>query len=203
MKDLQACVRIQRIHPGVPAVVVDSVSLCHPQHWTLEERRQTNTNHKTRTESREYWWWTWTINWRSSSLQSKLVREPVAPCQEYDTVQFLTPLTQDLVGPYCITKCHCFCSVIPKHYQTVIHLRERVNDGDLQSNIYLSCSLRLECFCSQLILTQPVWQKKVRPQTTGWWPLLAMPQNSKGKINPFKKWKNTSACCCTIRWKQN
>lgn len=39
MIDLQARVSIQRTHLGIPAVVVDGVSLCHPQHWTLQERR--------------------------------------------------------------------------------------------------------------------------------------------------------------------
>lgn len=33
----QARVRRQRVHLGVPAVVVDGVSFCHPQHWTLAE----------------------------------------------------------------------------------------------------------------------------------------------------------------------
>lgn len=37
MTDLQACVSIKRIHLRVPAVVIDGVSLCHPQHWTLQK----------------------------------------------------------------------------------------------------------------------------------------------------------------------
>lgn len=36
----QARVRLQRVHLGVPAVVVDGVSFCHPQHWTLAENKR-------------------------------------------------------------------------------------------------------------------------------------------------------------------
>lgn len=39
----QACVRVKRGHLGVPAVVVDSVSLCHPQHWTLPQNTRKET----------------------------------------------------------------------------------------------------------------------------------------------------------------
>lgn len=123
LMDLQARVSIQRIHLGVPAVVVDGVSLCHPQHWTLQERRQTNSTYKTIIDSRQCWCWTWTGNQRGCSLLWESVWEPewhrVRNATEFDFRRHL----QKVNGFYG----NCFCSVIPIHHQVVIHWSDWVN----------------------------------------------------------------------------